>query len=91
MHGVASHAAYKCLTPIIDMLEMRHYKTEGERMEDDLEITVVDCLQGMEQMMGRKLLRLGAIDIDTYRVPSSGAVPHDDVSIVSPCAPLVIF
>lgn len=70
------HAAYKCLAPIIDMLEMRHYKTEGERMEDDLEITIIDCLQGMEQMMGRKLLRLNAIDIDMYRCAPNGTIPR---------------
>lgn len=48
------------------LLRIQSYKTEGEPMEDDFLISILDCLGGLERFLQLGLLDLTAIDIDEY-------------------------
>lgn len=54
------------LASLIEIAPKRHYKTEGEPMEDDLPITIQHCLEGLQMAMELDLLRLDELDIDEY-------------------------
>lgn len=54
------------LLPLIKAAPQRHYKTEGDPIEDDLPITIQHCLEGLQVATGIGLLELEALDIDEY-------------------------
>lgn len=54
------------LASLIEAAPKRHYKTEGELMEDDMPITIQHCLEGLQMAMELGLLRLEELDIDEY-------------------------
>ena len=54
------------LADVISLCERRTYKTEGTLVEDDLFITIKDCIHGVLDFISLSLLRLNEIDIDEY-------------------------
>jgi len=56
--------AYARVEPLIRLSKIRHYKTEGEAVEDDIPISILHCLQGLKDFMELGLLNLDSIDVD---------------------------
>ena len=53
--------------PILRELQVAtHYKTEGEPQDNDLHITILDCLQGLRAFTTAGLLNLDTIDVKEY-------------------------
>jgi hypothetical protein len=57
------------ISPILRELQVAHYKTEGEPQDNDLPITILDCLQGLKRFTQAGLLNLDTIDVNEYENP----------------------
>ena len=64
--------AFFRINPILRELQVAHYKTEGEPQDNDLPITILDCLQGLKRFIQAGLVNLDTIDVSEY----TGFVDH---------------